>query len=221
MYLCFLIFPIWANRRARRRFSRILQATRGTPSRSLDLFSMYMVFYVFVFVAFSIYWVCLLVDLADCWQDPECGASYFRTEVGVVEFWYLVAVQGYALLVMFALEVHSHWVPVPYSGNVTADSKTTVYSGQMRTVYSNGTTTVMSGRAPATVHLPISTVHLPISTETSTETSTEISTVYQPTTVYLYPTETTTEAVLRIVDTTTEGFYVKLLSRYVTETPQT
>lgn len=190
---------------------------------------MYMVFYVFVFVAFSIYWVSLLVDIGDCWQDPECGASYFRTEVGVVEFWYLMAVQGYTLLVMFAQEVHSHWVPLSYAGNVTADSKTTVYNGHMRTVYSNGTTTVMGGAAPATVHLPISTE---TSIETSTvyqptiEVSTEISTVYRPTTVYLNPAKTTTEAVLGIIDyaataatTTTEGFYVRLLLRYVTENP--
>lgn len=207
MYLCFLIFPIWANRRARRRFSRLLQATRGTPSRSLDLFSMYMVFYLFVLVTFTIYWVCILIDVGDCWRDPECGAGYFREEAGVVEFWYSVLVQIYALLVLVVLEVHSHWVPVPYSGNSTVGMKTTVYNGQTSTVYSNGTTTIMSKGVPATVYLAtteISTVYQP-----TIEISTEVSTVFLP----------ITKTVLNTISATPEGWYLRIIERYVTETP--
>lgn len=153
--------------------------TRGTPSRSLDLFSMYIVFYVFIIVSFTIYWICQLINVGDCWRDPECGVDYFKNEVGIVEFWYSVVLHCYANLVWFTHEVHTHWMPVPYSGNATVRVKTTAYDGQMRTVYSDRTTTI------------VSEVYLP---------PTEVSTVYQATTVYLPATQTVAD----IIDTTPE-----------------
>lgn len=173
-----------------------------------------MVFYLFVLVTFTIYWVCILIDVGDCWRDPECGAGYFREEAGVVEFWYSVLVQIYALLVLVVLEVHSHWVPAPYSGNSTVGMKTTVYNGQTSTVYSNGTTTIMSKGVPATVYLATTEISTEISTETvyqpATEISTEISTVFLP----------VTKTVLNSIDATPGGWYLEILERYVTETPQ-
>lgn len=78
-----------------------------------------------------------------------------------MEFWYSVIVQCYAYMVRFAYEVHSHWAPVPYSGRSTVGLKTTVYNGQTRTIYSDGTTAIMIKGMPATIYLPATTVYLP------------------------------------------------------------
>lgn len=135
---------------------------------------MYIVFYVFVLVSYTIYWICQLIDVGYCWRDPECGVDYFKSEAGIVEFWYSVILHCYANLVWFTHEVHTHWIPVPYGGNATAGVKTTAYDGQTRTIYSD-----------RTVYLP----------------PTEVSTVYQAaTTIYLPATQTVAD----IIDTIPE-----------------
>lgn len=141
---------------------------------------MYIVFYVFILVSFTIYWICQLIDARDCWRNPECGVDYFKTEVGIVEFWYSVVLYCYANSVWFIHEIHTHWDPVPYGGNSTIGVKAATYNGQTTTIYSDRTTAM-----PVTVYL---------------STPTKISTVYQATTVYL----TAIQTVADIIDTTPE-----------------